>query len=101
MLDELYEELDARGMTTVMKLEMLQEAMLELLGVARGILGGMEGNAMAYARADAYWLAHVEMALKKETKYLGGSMVTMADTIEELRRAEEGDGEENAEEEGK
>ena len=95
MLDEFREELDARGMTTVMKLEMLQEAMLELLGVAREILGGMEGNAMAYERADAYWLAHIEMALKKETMYLGGSMMTMEDTIEEVR----GGGNEEDEEE--
>ena len=94
MLDEFREELDARGMTTVMKLEMLQEAMLELLDEARSILG-KEADAMAYERADAYWLAHIEMALKKETKYLGGSMMTMEDTIEEVR----GGGNEEDEEE--
>ncbi len=33
----------------------------------------------AYSRADAYWLAHIEGAIRG-----GGSMVTLEDTINDL-----------------
>jgi len=42
------------------------------------------------ARADAYWMAHIKMALDKQHEYLGGSMVTMQDTIDELEGEIEG-----------
>jgi len=68
-------------MIKVDRLEEIQEQMLSLLGEAREILEGTR----AYDAADAYWLAHVEMALVNEHRWLGGSMVTMEDSIEELR----------------
>jgi hypothetical protein len=33
-------------------------------------------------RAERYWYAHIEMALDNDHSYLGGSMVTMEDSIE-------------------
>jgi len=64
----------------VRRLEEIQEEMLSLLDEARGILEGTR----AYSRADAYWLAHVKIALTNEHDYLGESMCSMEDTIEEL-----------------
>jgi hypothetical protein len=40
-------------------------------------------------RAKGYWIAHIRCALDKEHGYLGGSMVTMQDTIDALRGNEE------------
>jgi hypothetical protein len=91
--DAMQEELE--GMSAVEKLETIQGWMMELLEEARKILKKEVGG-MAYERADAYWLAHVETALKKETRYLGGSMVTMDDTIEEVREVAEEKAEEVA-----
>ena len=44
---------------------------------------------MTGQRAKAYWLAHVTMALTRDHDYLGGSMVTMQDTLTELLEAAE------------
>lgn len=60
----------------------IQEEMLELLNRARVLL--RRAPNMIYQRADAYWLAHSRMAITKEHGYLGGSMVTMDDTIAEV-----------------
>lgn len=73
------------------RLEEIKEEMLELLDEADRLLSGAEG--MVYDRAKAYWIPHIKMALTKEHDYLGGSMETLEDTIEELR-------EPDAEEEG-
>jgi hypothetical protein len=35
-------------------------------------------------QAECYWMAHIKTALTKDHDYLGGSFVTMDDTIEEL-----------------
>lgn len=37
-----------------------------------------------YERARSYWLAHLQTALDKESEYLGSSMTTMEDTIQEI-----------------
>ena len=72
------------------ELEELRQELLQGLDRAAQLLraAGCEG---ARARAEAYWLAHARMALTREHQYLGGSMVTMDDTIAELRRDEEED----------
>lgn len=44
---------------------------------------------VVYQRADVYWLAHIECALSKDSKYLGSSMVTMEDTIKEIIKIED------------
>jgi hypothetical protein len=60
----------------------IQEEMLELLNRAKVLL--RRAPNMIYQRADAYWLAHARMAITKEHGYLGGSLVTMDDTIAEV-----------------
>ena len=41
-------------------------------------------------RAYGYWYAHVVGAIdKNESEFLGGSMVDMAQTLEEMREAED------------
>ena len=37
----------------------------------------------ARARAESYWYAHISMALDEDHGYMGGSMCSMQDTIEE------------------
>jgi hypothetical protein len=70
----------------------IQAEMVDLLDRARALL---RGTGMVKERAEAYWLAHVETALSDDHDYLGGSMVTMADTIQELRGEDDDDGEED------
>lgn len=62
------------------KLQEISEQMLELLEEAKNIIP--EG--MAKERAKCYWYAHIKTAILKEHEYLGGSMVTMEETIEEI-----------------
>jgi hypothetical protein len=68
----------------------IQAEMIDLLDRARTLL---RGTGMAKERAEAYWLAHVETALSDDHDYLGGSMVTMVDTIQELRGEDDEDDE--------
>jgi len=74
---------------TIERLIEIKEQMLELLDEAKDLLP--EG--MTKERARCYWYAHIKTALLKEHEYLGGSLVTMDDTINEL----EEESEENAE----
>ena len=37
-----------------------------------------------YDRAKRCWMAHIEMAIFKETKWLGKSMTTMDETIHDI-----------------
>ena len=43
---------------------------------------------VAESRATSYWLPHIKTALYSDTQYLGGSMVTCDDTIDELAEEE-------------
>ena len=42
-------------------------------------------------RAEAYWIPHIKMALLKEHGYLGRSMCTMEDTINEMEESMKGE----------
>lgn len=57
-----------------------------------------QGVQMPIERAAAYWVPHILCALDDEHGYLGGSVVTMQHTIDELRNllnsSESEDGEE-------
>jgi len=64
------------------RLEEIKNEMLDLLGEARELVEGTNEE----DRAEAYWLAHIEMALINEHRYVGGSMCTMEDTIEGLAK---------------
>lgn len=73
----------------VSRLEEIQEEMIDLLDEASRIVRGAGGQ--VYERARAYWLAHVETALHRDHSYLGSSMVTMEDTIRDLKQGDEDD----------
>lgn len=62
----------------------IKEQMLGLLDEAKNIIP--EG--MAKESAKCYWYAHIKTSLIKENEYLGGSMVTMDDTINEISEEE-------------
>jgi len=68
--------------TNAGRLEEIKEEMLSLLDEAEHLVRQERG---VYDRAKSYWIPHIKMALTKEHEYLGGSMVTMEDTIEELK----------------
>lgn len=65
------------------RLEEIKEELLTLMDEAKHLV--RSGENLTYERARSYWIPHVIMALTKEHEYLGGSMVTMEDTIEELK----------------
>ncbi len=44
--------------------------------------------------AEAYWLAHIDMALENRGGFLGGSMIDLNDTIADLEKIEEPEEEE-------
>ena len=74
------------------QLEETRDEIKDLVGEARRIVRGtIEGNA-----AESYWIPHILGALDDDHDYLGGSMTTMQDTIEALRRDADSDDEEAA-----
>jgi hypothetical protein len=71
---------------SITTMEELREKMFEMIEEIDQFLRRRYGyDNLIYKRAKAYWLAHIEMALSNETGYLGKSMVTMEDTIEEMK----------------
>lgn len=48
-------------------------------------------DGMYAARARSYWYAHIMTALDDESEFMGGSMHSMQDTINELRDGGEGE----------
>jgi len=74
-----HEALDA----TLSELFDIQEQMLEGLERASTLIRET-GLEMTWQRANAYWLAHAKMALTNQHSYLGGSMVSMEDSLEEI-----------------
>ena len=74
-------------MTTSEKIERLieiKEEFFELLSEARELFQGTD----EFDRATSYWMAHIRTALDKEHHYLGGSFITMEDSINSLKREE-------------
>lgn len=73
----------------------IQDEMLDLLTEAKRLVRHEGG--ISWERAKGYWVAQIETALSNEHDYLGGSMCTMQDTINELEPDEDIDeGEEDA-----
>lgn len=70
------------------RLEEIKDNIKELANEALQIIR-QSGNRMAYERSRAYWYPHVVGALDKEHDYLGGSMTTMQNVIDEIRQADE------------
>lgn len=77
---ETVEEMENPGYA----LELLQESMIEHVRAAERILKRVENNKMIYERARSYWIPHIIMALTNDHEWLGGSMVTMEETIMEV-----------------
>lgn len=68
----------------------LEEIKDEIKNLITEALHLMKPDERIHDRARAYWYAHIVMALDKDHMYLGGSMVTMQDTIDEIREDEDG-----------
>ena len=64
----------------------IQSELLDAVQRAEYLLrqSGFDG---ARLRAEAYWIPHIVCALSRDHGYLGGSMVTMEDTIQEIAEA--------------
>jgi len=73
------------------RIQMLEDIQIEIEGlvnIARRLIKDSEFSG-ALSRAEAYWIPHIRMALSKDHCYLGGSMCTMEDTIQEMRDGDE------------
>ena len=66
----------------------IQSQILELVEQARALLRRNEYEG-ALMRAEAYWIAHVTTAISNNHGYLGKSMVSLQDTIEEIENDED------------
>ena len=66
----------------------IQSQILELVEQARALLRRNELQG-ALMRAEAYWIAHVTTAISNNHGYLGGSTVSLQDTIDEIKDAED------------
>ena len=66
----------------------IQSQILELVEQARALLRNNEYQG-ALMRAEAYWIAHVTTAISNNHGYLGGSTVSLQDTIEEIENDED------------
>ena len=49
----------------------------------------------ARARAESYWYAHISMALDEDHGYIGSSMCSMQETIEEWEEEDEDEDEDD------
>ena len=68
----------------------IQSQILELVEQARALLRNNEYQG-ALARAESYWIAHVTTAISNNHGYLGKSMVSLQDTIDEIKDTENDD----------
>ena len=62
----------------------IQSQILELVEQARALLRRNELQG-ALMRAESYWIAHVITAVSNDHGYLGGSMVSLQNTIDEIK----------------
>lgn len=73
------------------RLEEIKEKMIELLEEAEYLVR-ITGNKWIHDRAKSYWIPHIKTALSNDTEYLGKSMVTMEDTIKEIKTLKKDEG---------
>lgn len=76
-------DLDLEG--RIERLVEIKEEMLELLSECHQLTRGTSEE----DRARSYWLAHIRCALDDEHQFLGGSVITMQDTINGLQEFDE------------
>lgn len=83
--------MDEQVEKVVLRLKEIQEEIDHLVSEAERLLRRttreMERE-IIYQRAYAYWIPHIKGALYKKTEFLGGSMHTMEETIEEMEGEE-------------
>lgn len=72
----------------IRRLEDIQIEIEGLVNIARRLIKDSEFSG-AFSRAEAYWIPHIRTALSKDHCYLGGSICTMDDTIQEMREGDE------------
>lgn len=80
----------------------MREQMIEMLHEADGIIrqaANQVGSRLIHERARSYWIGHLNQALSNESEYLGKSMYTFEDTIQELEAAANGESDEYDDEE--
>ena len=66
----------------------IQTQILELVEQARALLRNNQYQG-ALMRAESYWIPHVTTAISNNHGYLGKSMVSLQDTIDEIKDAED------------
>ena len=69
------------------EIENLVEEIYEKLDEIRELLKQVGGGLAD--RAEMYWLAHIDGALENRGFHLGGSFISLKDTLEELRGEDE------------
>lgn len=68
------------------KLDEIKTNISELIYEARDILSG---TGITLQRAERYWMAQILTALDNDDEYVGGSMFTLQDSINELKGEDE------------
>lgn len=68
-------------------IDRLEEILNEIKDLVEESQGLIPRDSIVYKRATAYWIPHILGALDKDNEYLCRSMITMSDSIKELRDA--------------
>ncbi|HSA05703.1 MAG TPA: hypothetical protein P5556_00830 [Candidatus Gastranaerophilales bacterium] len=74
----------------IARLEDIQTKIEEQVYEARGLL---EGTGITLQRAERYWIAQILTALDNDDEYVGGSMFSLQDSINELKGEDDADSE--------
>lgn len=82
-VDTLSEERREAGQEFEEQIQIIEEALDRMRSILQ-----QHGDDLTWERARSYWYAHIQMALRKETVWLGSSMVTAEDSLRELREGE-------------
>ena len=70
----------------VAELETARQEILDAIQKATDIVDGLPSEFSGIAaRASAYWIPHIKIESGDGSEYLGGTMHSLADTIEELQ----------------
>ena len=69
------------------RLEELKEQIYEALEEMEDIIS--ETAPEEYERAKHYWIAHIDGALENRGGWLGGSLISFADTLEAIEEKED------------
>jgi len=73
-------------MKDVLRLQDIKDEIKELVYEAQDLI---PRDTIEFSRAKSYWLPHILMALDKDHDYLGGSMCTMQETVDDLNERRE------------